>query len=74
MTAELATAGMLDSHQGQAALLLARRMESGDDTGAALAQMVRQLRETMTSALLSAVPDEVDPVDELRARRDRHRA
>jgi len=65
---------MLDSHQGQAALLLARRMESGDDAGAALAQMVRQLRETMASALSSAVPDEVDPVDELRARRDRRRA
>ena len=74
VTAELTAAGMLDSHQGQAALLLARRMESGDDTGAALAQMVRQLRETMASALSSAVPDEVDPVDELRARRDRRRA
>lgn len=74
VTAELTAAGMLDSHQGQAALLLARRMESGDDAGAALAQMVRQLRETMASALSSAVPDEVDPVDELRARRDRRRA
>lgn len=74
VTAELTEAGMLDSHQGQAALLLAQRLESGDDTGAALAQMVRQLRETMASALSSAVPDEVDPVDELRARRDRRRA
>lgn len=74
VTAELTAAGMLDSYQGQAALLLARRMESGDDTAPALAQMVRQLRETMASALSSAVPDEVDPVDELRARRDRRRA
>ncbi len=74
VTAELSAAGMLDTHKGQAALLLARRMESGDDTGAALAQMVRQLRETMASALASAEPDEVDPVDELRAKRERRHA
>ncbi len=70
VTAELTAVGMLDTHQGQAALLLARRMESGRDTGAALSQMVRQLRETMASALASQEPDEVDPVDELRARRE----
>ena len=65
---------MLDSHQGQLALILARQIESGQDTGAALAQMVRQLRETMASALASAEPDEVDPVDELRAKRERRHA
>ena len=70
VTAELTEAGMLDSHQGQAALLLAHRLESGEDTGAAMAQMVRQLRETMAAALASVEPDEVDPVDELKARRE----
>lgn len=74
VTAELADAGMLDSHQGQAALLLAQRLESGDDTGAAMAQMVRQLQQTMASALASQEPDEVDPVDELRAKRERRGA
>ena len=71
VTAELTAAGMLDSHQGQAALLLARQMESGDDTGAALAQMVRQLTATMASALASAEPAAADPVDELRSKRER---
>ena len=70
VTAELTDAGMLDSHQGQAALLLARRLESGDDTGAAMAQMVRQLQQTMASALASVEPAEADPVDELKARRE----
>lgn len=70
VTAELTEAGMLDSHQGQAALLLAQRLESGDDTGAAMAQMVRQLQQTMTSALAAVEPAEVDPVDELRSRRE----
>jgi hypothetical protein len=74
VTAELSAAGMLDTHKGQSALLLARRLESGDDSGAAMAQMVRQLQETMASALASAEPDEVDPVDELRAKRERRHA
>ena len=71
VTEELTAAGMLDSHQGQLALVLARRIEQGDDTGAALSQMVRQLRETMTSALGAAEPEAVDPLDELRGRRER---
>ena len=74
VTAELSAAKMLDTHQGQAALLMAREMESGNATGAALAQLVRQLRETMASALASQEPDEVDPVDELRAKRERRGA
>lgn len=71
ITRELREAGMLSSHQGQCALLLAERIEVGEDTGAALAQLVRQLRETMASALASAAPAEVDPLDELRAKRER---
>lgn len=71
VTDELTKVGMLDSHQGQLALVLAGRIEQGDDTGAALSQMVRQLRETMASALASAEPEAVDPLDELRAKRER---
>lgn len=74
VTAELIAVGMLESHQGQLALVLANRIETGDDTGAALAQMVRQLRETMASALSSAEPEAVDPLDELRAKRERRGA
>lgn len=70
VTAELTAAKMLDTHQGQAALLLAHEMQSGNATGAALAQLVRQLRETMASALASQEPAEVDPLDELRAKRE----
>ena len=71
VVAELTAAGMLNSHQGRIALGLARRFDAGDDTGAALAQVARQLRETMASALASAVPVAVDPLDELRAKRER---
>lgn len=71
VTAELTQAGMLDSHQGRIALGLARRFDDDNDSGAALAQVARQLRETMASALASAVPVSVDPLDELRAKRER---
>lgn len=73
VTAELTSAGMLDSHQGQAALLLAKRLASGEDSGASMAQVVRQLRETMTAAMAAAAPPEADPVDELRAKREKRR-
>lgn len=71
---ELTEAGMLQSHSGQCAVLLARRIDAGEDSGAAVAQLVRQLRETMASALAMQVPDEVDPVDELRQRREQRGA
>ena len=71
VTAELTDVGMLNSHQGQIAVGLARRFDAGDDTGAAMAQVARQLRETMASALASKEPVEVNPLDELRAKRER---
>lgn len=71
VTAELTEAGMLDSHQGRIALGLARRFDADNESGAALAQVARQLRETMASALASAAPVAVDPLDELRAKRER---
>lgn len=71
--AELDAAGRAGSHAGQAALLLAERVEFGENSGSAVAQMVRQLHDTMTRALADVVA-EVDPVDELRSRRERRRA
>jgi hypothetical protein len=73
--AELAAAGKVDTAAGQAALLLARRMDAGDvETGAALAAMVREHANAMERALKDG-PD-TDPVkaraDEVAARRDWH--
>lgn len=68
---DLEAAGMLDTHIGAYAIVLATRLEnSSGETAAGLAQLVKQLRETMASALAHSVPDEIDPVDELRARRE----
>ena len=71
--AELARAGQLSSHAGQAALLLAERIEFGENSGSAIAQMVRQLHDTMSRALADQVA-EADPLDELLSRRERRRA
>lgn len=71
--AELGAAGVLDSSAGRAALLLAERIEFGENSGSAVAQMVRQLHDSMARATAAQVA-EVDPVDELRARRERRRA
>lgn len=67
----LAEVGKLGTPGGQAALVLARRIDaSHKDTGAGLASMVKRLEETL-SGLTSDVPLEEDPVDELRAARER---
>ena len=71
VTAELVAAGRLETPAGQAALILARRVDmerSGLDSGSALAAVVREMRAQLDRALADGpVPD--DPVDELRARR-----
>lgn len=71
VTKQLADAERLATPLGQAALVLARRLDSGKyDTGSAMASLVRQLEATLESATADAkVAD--DPVDELRRRRDR---
>lgn len=71
-TAELESAGVLATTAGQAALLLAERIEFGENSGSAVAMMVRQLHETMSRAL-SGQAEQLDPVDELRARREERR-
>jgi hypothetical protein len=72
VTAELRATGVVGSSAGQAALVLARRMDgAGDDVGgSALAALARALREMMTAALATSTPA-ADPLDELLARRER---
>lgn len=67
--AELVAAGRADSYLGRAALALAYRV----DTSTAVmgfAALVKELRATMDAAT-GDVTSAGDPVDELRARRDR---
>lgn len=66
----LSEAGKLGTPGGQAALVLARRIDrSHMDTGAGLASMVKRLQETIAAVTADAVP-EGDPVDDLTRRRE----
>ena len=68
---ELAAAARVASASGQAALLLARRLDSQmTETGSSVAAMVREHRAALADALKGASA-EVNPLDELRARRER---
>lgn len=74
--AKLSAAGRLDSPEGQATLVLAARIQVSvvrADTGASVASMVKQFHASMAEALKGTAA-EADPVDELRARRERKRA
>lgn len=72
---ELTDADRLDTTFGQAALELARRIASEEfvQSGASVASMVKQLRETMADALKGAAVV-ADGLDELRDRRDLKRS
>jgi len=70
---ELEAAGRLQSVAGQVALELAYRVASPHETGAAVAALAKQLHLTMTEAL-GGVAKAADPLDEIRARRDRKRS
>jgi hypothetical protein len=70
---ELAAAGRMDTMLGQATLELARRISSPMESGASVASLMKQLRETMADALKGAAIA-ADPLDELRALRDAKRA
>lgn len=63
--AELVAVDRVGSATGQLALVLARRIDSGRDTGAGLASLARQLRDTLAAATVNAV-DVVSPLDKLR--------
>jgi hypothetical protein len=67
----LTDAGRLNSVMGQAALVLARRLDATNiDTGSAVASVVKQLELALDTATAGANVA-ADPVDELRNRRDR---
>jgi len=70
---ELEAAGRLASVAGQIALLLAYRIGSRRESGAAVAALAKQFREAMDKAL-AGVDRAADPLDEIRARRDRKRS
>lgn len=69
---ELETAEVLDTVLGQQALALAQRILSPASTGASVASLSKELRTVMSEAT-AGVKVADDPLDELRARRDRKR-
>lgn len=71
---ELEAANKLDTSIGQAAMTLARRLDAGDaDTGSSLGAVAKELRTLMAEALKDMkIPH--DPVDELRAKREKRLA
>ena len=68
-TAELTRTGVLDTWQGQAALILAHRIDAGDEPGGALSQLVKAHRDIMAEALAQAKRDEPNLLEQLRAKR-----
>lgn len=67
---ELQEAKRLHTPLGQAALVLAHRLDaSHKDTGAGVASLAKQLQATLTAATAEAEVD-ADEVDELRRRRE----
>ena len=70
---ELEAVGRLDTAVGQLAMELAYRVASPHETGAAVAALARELGATMTSARAGVAPAAANPLDEIRARRDRKR-
>jgi len=74
VTRELEAVGRLDTPTGQLAMELAYRVASPHETGAAVAALARQLSATMTAAVAGVTPAAANPLDEIRARRDRKRS
>lgn len=70
----LEAAKRTDTPLGQAALVLAERLDDADTAPTALANIGRELRLTLADALANATTA-ADPIDELKARRERrHRS
>jgi hypothetical protein len=70
--AELVRASRVDTYLGRAALALADRIDSASAV-MGFAALVKQLQSTMDAAL-EGVPAAADPLDEVRAARDRKMA
>lgn len=66
--AHLAAIGKEHTPLGETAIVLAARLDGGDDPGSAMAAMAKELRAVMNELSRSA-PALKDPVDELRAKR-----
>ena len=72
--AELNAAGRVSSAAGQAALVLAKRIDASQgETGAGLAALVKQHGATLADAVKGSRAV-VSPLDELRLARERKRA
>lgn len=72
--AELTAADRVASSHGQAALILARRIDGAhSEPGGGLAALVKQHGLSLADALKGGAA-EVNPLDELRSRRDRKRS
>ena len=69
----LESAERLSTPAGAACMVLAERIDVGQDSGGALAAMVKQLVATLADAT-RGTKVAASPVDDLRARRDRKRA
>lgn len=65
---ELATAGVLETSEGQAALILARRIQAGSETGSSMAALSKQMVALKGEALASV--SKRDQMDEVTRRRD----
>lgn len=70
---ELTEAGRLDTVLGRQALELAQRITSSQETGSAVASLSKEFRAVMEAAM-EGVGIAADPLDELRARRERKRS
>lgn len=71
--AELRASGVLDSAFGQAAVMIAQRLEAGTDNGSGVAALVRQW-QSMMAAALAKEEAEADPLDELAEKRRQRRS
>jgi len=69
----LTDTGRLNTPMGAAAMVLAEHIDTGEQSGSALSSMVKQLSAALAEATANA-KTEMNPVDELRAKRDRKRA
>ncbi|ABL80098.1 MULTISPECIES: hypothetical protein [unclassified Nocardioides] len=64
----LESAGAMQTVAGTAALLLARQIGSGQDSGSAVATMTRELSRLMGEARAEAAPKQRDGADDVMAR------
>lgn len=72
--ADLTALGMSDTGEGQAALLLAARLDAADgEQGGGMAAMARELRILMADLRARSIPPDDDPLERLKGKRDKRR-